>query len=340
MPRVVVFGSSNTDMTVRLPMLPAPGQTMLGRSFLTAPGGKGANQAVAARRAGAEVVFITAVGDDDLGRGALEGYRREGIDAGFARVVAGMASGVALIFVDDRGENMIGVASGANLALTPEDVDRLPDELFRAGDVLLAGLEIPAETARRALERGESAGMLTMLNPAPVPELSTSEARALIAAARVVTPNRVEASALALAAAGPDGHDEGQGDPVGPESVGEEAAAVARRLLASGAREVVITLGARGGLAVSAGAGMRSIPAVRVEAVDTVGAGDAFTGALAVALAEGRLLFDAVAWAGAAAALAVTRAGAQPSLPYRGDIDGLAARGAVVGKMEPSEGVG
>lgn len=332
MSRVVVFGSSNTDMTVRLPTLPAPGQTVLGRSFLTTPGGKGANQAVAARRAGAEVVFITAVGDDDLGRAALEGYRREGIDVRYARVVSGMASGVALIFVDDRGENMIGVASGANLALTPEDVDRLPDWLFRAGDVLLAGLEIPVATARRALERGESSGMLTILNPAPVPELSASEARALIAAARVITPNRAEA--VALAAAGPDCHDEGQDDPAG------EAAAAARRLLTSGAREVVVTLGASGCLAASASAGFRSIPAVPVDAVDTVGAGDAFTGALAVALSEGRPLFEAVAWAGAAAALAVTRAGAQPSLPHRGDIERLAARSMATVGTNPSEGGG
>ncbi len=325
MPRVVVFGSSNTDMTVRLPALPAPGQTMLGRSFLTAPGGKGANQAVAARRAGAEVVFVTAVGDDDLGRSALEGYRREGIDVRFARVVPGMASGVALIFVDDRGENMIGVASGANLALAPEDVDRLPDELFRAGDVLLAGLEISVPTALRALERGEAAGMLTILNPAPVPELSTSDARALVAAARVVTPNQAEAEALAVAAAVPVGHDGVSGTPEATGRYGE-AAAAARRLLSAGAQEVVVTLGSGGCLAAFAERGFQVIPAVSVEAVDTVGAGDAFTGALAVSLAEGRPFGEAVDWACAAAALAVTRAGAQPSLPHRREIDELAAR--------------
>ena len=125
--RVVVFGSSNTDMTVRVPRLPAPGQTILGSTFSTTPGGKGANQAVAARRAGAEVVFVTAVGDDDLGKQALELYEREGIDVSHVRVVEGVASGVALIFVGDDGENMIGVAPGANHRLTPDDVDRLPD---------------------------------------------------------------------------------------------------------------------------------------------------------------------------------------------------------------------
>jgi ribokinase len=313
MPRVVVFGSSNTDMTVRLPRLPAPGQTMLGHSFLTSPGGKGANQAVAARRAGAEVVFVTAVGDDALGREALDLYRRERIDVGHARVVPGMSSGVALIFVADDGENMIGVASGANLALTPEDVDRLPESLFRAGDALLAGLEIPVATARRALERGAAAGMVTILNPAPAPTLSESEAKGLLTAAGVITPNRAEALALAgmAADAEPDWN------------------RCADRLLAMGAKGVVMTLGSSG-CRVTAAGGLRSIPAPRVEAVDTVGAGDAFTGALAVALAERRSLLEAAAWASAAAALAVTRPGAQSALPHRDAIDELAARGGVM----------
>jgi ribokinase len=311
MPRVVVFGSSNTDMTVRLPRLPAPGQTMLGHSFLTTPGGKGANQAVAARRAGAEVVFVMAVGDDALGREALELYRREGIDVSHARVVPGMSSGVALIFVADDGENMIGVASGANLALAPEDVDRLPDSLFREGDVLLAGLEIPVGTAQRALERGAAARMLTILNPAPVPNLTESEAMGLLAAARVITPNRAEALALAGLTADADA------DP--------DWERCTDRLLAMGAGAVVMTLGSSG-CRVAEGGRLWPIPAYRVEAVDTVGAGDAFTGALAVALAEGRPLLDAAAWASAAAALAVTKPGAQSALPARDAIDELAPR--------------
>src|SRR5947209_19658966 len=143
MPRVVVFGSSNTDMTVRLPRLPSPGQTVLGRSFLTTPGGKGANQAVAARRAGAEVVFVTAVGDDALGQASIERYAAEGICVEHVRVVAGVPSGVALIFVSNDGENMIGVAPGANQKLSQEDIDRLPSSVFPNGDVLLVGLEIP-----------------------------------------------------------------------------------------------------------------------------------------------------------------------------------------------------
>ncbi len=246
MPRVVVFGSSNTDMTVRLPHLPAPGQTMLGHSFLTTPGGKGANQAVAARRAGAEVVFVTAVGDDALGRESLELYRREGIDVGYTRVVPGMSSGVALIFVADDGENMIGVASGANLALAPEDVDRLPDSLFREGDVLLAGLEIPVGTAQRALERGAAARMLTVLNPAPAPTLTESEAKGLLAFATVITPNRAEALALAGMAADADAELDWR--------------LCADRLLAMGTQAIVMTLGSSG-CRVAAAGGFWPIPA-------------------------------------------------------------------------------
>jgi ribokinase len=311
MPRVVVVGSSNTDMTVRLPRLPAPGQTMLGSAFSTSPGGKGANQAVAASRAGADVVFVAAVGDDELGKAALERYRLEGIDVTHVRVVDGIASGVALILVAEDGENMIGVASGANRRLSPQDIDCLPLALFRPDDVLLAGLEIPLETAVRAMERGARAGMRILLNPAPAPSLTTSERRALLSKANVVTPNRVEA--LALAELDPD------------SALPHDWKLCASRLLAAGAKAAVITMGAEGCL-VADGTDCWSIPSPRVEAVDTVGAGDAFNGALAIALAEGRALAEAAAWANAAAALAVTRPGAQHALPYRDAIDRLASQ--------------
>jgi ribokinase len=298
-------------MTVRLPRLPAPGQTILGRTFATSPGGKGANQAVAARRAGAEVVFVTAIGTDDLGKNALELYQREGIDVSHVKVVEGTASGVALIFVDEDGENMIGVASGANLRLSPKDVDDLPGSLFRAGDVLLASLEVPAETASRALRRGFDAGMLTILNPAPAPTLPEPELKELLSVATIITPNRVEALALAGWA---------------PESGTEpDWTACGLGLREMGPAVVVITLGGRGCQVIDAMP--RLVPAPRVEAVDTVGAGDAFNGALAVALAEGRALLDAAAWANAAAALAVTQPGAQSALPVRETIDRLASRG-------------
>lgn len=308
MPRVVVFGSSNTDMTARLPRLPAPGQTVLGHSFLTTPGGKGANQAVAARRAGAEVVFVTAVGDDALGSASLERYRGEGIDVAHARVVAGVPSGVALIYVAEDGENMIGVAPGANLRLTPEDVDRLPDTVFRPDDMLLVSLEIPLETAVRAVRRGFDAGMLTILNPAPAPMLAEAGVRDLLAKKVVyLTPNRVEA--MALAGIPPDAPEPDWGE-------------CGLRLNAMGAACTIITLGSRGCQMVDAKP-HRPTPAPRVEAVDTVGAGDAFNGALAAALAEGRHAHAAAAWACAAAALAVTRAGAQAALPRREAIDQL-----------------
>lgn len=306
MPRVVVVGSSNTDMTVRLPRLPEAGETVLGGAFSTSPGGKGANQAVAARRAGAEVVFASAVGDDELGRQALDLFRREGLDADHVRVVERTPSGVALIFVGDDGENMIGVASGANAQFGADDVRRLPDDLFRPGDVLLTGLEIPVSAVLAALKRGREAGMIAILNPAPAPG-SAAAVEELLGAADVVTPNRLEACALL-------------GIPPLPEP---DWAECARRLTAKGPRAVVITLGAGGCLAAE-GDRIEKIAARRVAAVDAVGAGDAFNGALAVALSEGRPLAEAAAWASAAAALAVTQPGAQSALPCRDAIDYLA----------------
>jgi ribokinase len=311
MPRVVVVGSSNTDMTVRMARLPAPGQTMLGDTFSTTPGGKGANQAVAARRAGAEVVFVTAVGDDALGQEAIKRYQCEGLDVGHVRIVEGASSGVALIFVSEDGENMIGVAPGANHNLSPDDIDRLPASVFRQDDVLLVSLEIPLPTASRALRRGFDAGMFTILNPAPAPTLSDAEMRELFSMAIVSTPNRAEALALSGIA-----HDLAS-DPDWP--------ACGFRLKERGGTAVVaITLGSHGCRVIDAKP-WRVVPAPRVQAVDSVGAGDAFNGALAAALAEGRRLDrDVFAWANAAGALAVTQRGAQSSLPFRDAIDRLA----------------
>jgi ribokinase len=310
MPRIVVVGSSNTDMTVRLPTLPAAGQTVLGSSFATTPGGKGANQAVAACRAGGLVSFIAAVGDDDLGKKALDLYRRQGIDISHVRICEGVPSGVALILVSEDGENMIGVASGANQKLSPEDIDHLPDSVFRAGDLLLAGLEIPIETATRAIERGSRAGMRVIFNPAPVPESPNAITPGLLSLVDVLTPNRLEALALAgmslNTASEPDWN------------------LCAEGLLEAGAHGVVITLGAKGCLVATTERKGR-VPAHPVYAIDTVGAGDAFNGALAVALGDHRTLEDAAAWAAAAAALAVTQRGAQSALPFRDAIDRLAA---------------
>ena len=304
MPRVLVLGSINTDLTLRLPRLPAPGETLLGGEFLSGPGGKGANQAVAALRAGAEVVLVAAVGDDAFGRGALEGYRGEGIDVGYVRVVPGIASGVALIFLGGDGENMIGVAPGANARLTPEDVDRLPDALFDPAAVLLAGLEVPLETVKRGVLRARSAGMTVILNPAPAdPALLGLD---VLRHVDVLTPNRGEARALT-------------GLPVdGPA----DATRAAEALRGLGPKAVIITMGSEGYLLAADGVTIRGA-AFPAEAVDTVGAGDAFNGVLAAGLAEGRPLAEAARRAAAAAALSVTQPGAQAAMPDRREIDNM-----------------
>ena len=310
MARVVVLGSCNTDLCVRLPKLPDRGETVLGGPYWSGPGGKGANQAVAARRAGAEVVFLTAVGDDSFGRESLDRYRAEGIDLAYARVYPGVASGVALIFVAEAGENVIGVAPGANALLSPADIDALPDSIFDSSSVLLASLEVPLESVARALSRAKRAGMTTVLNPAPVDRrLAAAHEPDLLRLVDVLTPNRSELLAMAG---------------LGPSSASDEDAAVTVRHRC-GIKHVVVTRGADGCLLMTEDAAF-SFPAYPVEAIDTVGAGDAFNGALAAALAERMPLIEAVTWAGAAGALAVTRQGAQAASPARVDIEHLAQR--------------
>jgi ribokinase len=310
MARVVVVGSINTDMAVRLARLPAPGETRVGGALATGPGGKGANQAVAARRAGGEVALIAAVGDDALGRQALDRLAKEGLDISHIRTIPGVASGVALIFVDERGENMIGVTPGANALLKAADIDALPDSLFAPDAVLLASLEVPFATVVRALGRARARGMTTVLNPAPVdPAIAGRETLALV---DVLTPNHEEARALAPGgvAAASSAH------------VLEEARRAGVELVAAGCRCVAVTLGPEGCLLCTE-AGSLLVPPPAVAAVDTVGAGDAFNGALAVALSENRPLAEAVAWACVGGALAVTRPGAQGALPLRSEIDGM-----------------
>lgn len=309
MPRVLVLGSSGHDLTIRLPRLPAVGETCLGGELLTGPGGKGANAAVAARRAGAAVVFLTAHGDDLFGRATREANAREGLDLSFARVVSGAAGQVALIFVDAAGRNQIGVASGASAHLSPGDIDALPDTLFRPGEVLLACLELPLETVLRGLARGRGAGMTTILNPAPADERVLDAS--LLGLVDVLTPNEEELRLLTGL----------------PSGTVDQAARGAMRLRERGAHAVVVTLGAAGCLIVAPDV-TRHVLAPVVETIDTVGAGDAFNGALAVALGEGRSLVDAVEWACIAGALATTRAGAQSGLPRREEIDRLWAKRA------------
>ncbi len=285
-PRIVVVGSSNTDMVVRSPELPRPGQTVLGGEFLVAAGGKGANQAVAAARAGGDVTFVACIGDDDLGRSALEGFRKDGIRTEFVRIVKGVASGVALILVAKDGENLISVAPGANAKLSPADVDRAERTIARA-DCLLVQLEVPLPTVKRALQLARRHGVMTILNPAPAARLPKS----LLRFVDILTPNRSELA-----------------------QVGQAFLPVTTKL--------VVTLGALGSEIRECGRRTR-IRAFKVKAVDAVAAGDCFSGALAVALSEGRSLPDSARFASVAAAISVTRKGAQPSLPQRGEIERL-----------------
>ena len=296
--RIVVVGSSNTDMVVRVPSLPRPGETVLGGTFFTARGGKGANQAVAAARAGGAVTLIACLGDDTLGDATLAALAAEGIDLRGVQRTAGTPSGVALILVDERGENSIAVAPGANALLAPEQV-RLRAGLLSPGDVCLAQLETPLESVLTAAKVASRAGARFVLNPAPARDMPDE----LLALVSVLTPNEAEAVRLA-------------GVPVGDEHGLENAGAV---LLQRGAGAVVITLGA-GGAFVATKEFRESIPGFRMEARDTTGAGDVFNGALAVALAEHASLADAVRFANAAAAISVTRDGAQPAAPRRAEI--------------------
>ncbi len=302
MGRVVVLGASLMDMNMRLDRLPTPGETRLGSSFFTSTGGKGANQAVAARRAGAEVVFLTAFGDDAFGRVMRDRYFDEGIDLRHARLVESEASGVALILVGDDGENLIGVAMGPNARLTPEFIDDLPAEVFDPSGVFLASLEVPIQTVIRGIERAKSAGMVVILNPAPASLLLGS--KSVLARVDVLTPNQSEAEILAW----------------------EQPGQAVDALLALGLNRVVLTRGSEGCLVVE-GDQQTAIPAHAVEAIDTVGAGDAFNGALAAALAEGLDLVEAATRANAAGAIAVTKPGAQGALPSRDEIDRMVASG-------------
>jgi len=301
-PKIVVVGSSNTDMIIKAERIPAPGETVVGGAFATAPGGKGANQAVAAARAGGEVVFVARVGDDMLGSQAIDGYSREGIDVSFIQRDSKLATGVALIMVDSTGDNSISVASGANFALTPEDVERAAAAIKDAKAVVVQ-LETPLETIERAAQIAKSAGVPVLLDPAPAPDapLPTS----LLSCISVVKPNETEATRL-----------------TGIEVVDESSARLAgAKLLELGVDTAIITLGSAGSVVMTKDGFCRTFAAKRVEAVDATAAGDCYSGALAVALAEGKSLAESVEFASKAASLSVQKLGAQPSLPTREEID-------------------
>ena len=300
-PSVVVVGSSNTDMIIRLDRIPRPGETILGGKFVIAAGGKGANQAVGAARAGGRVTFIARVGRDIFGEQAVAGFVRDGIDVGAVVRDASAPSGVALIFVAKDGENSIAVAPGANARLAPADVTRAAASIAKAS-VLVVQLETPLATVQAAADLAVRSGVRVILNPAPARPLP----RRLLQRVSILTPNETEAELL-----------------TGIEVTDEASAArAAAKLRVRGVETVIVTLGARGAFVVEAGS-ERLVPGFKVKAVDTTAAGDVFNGALAVALAEGREMRAAARFANAAAALSVTKLGAQPSAPRRRDIDRL-----------------
>ncbi|HKK76136.1 MAG TPA: ribokinase [Saprospiraceae bacterium] len=299
MGNVVIVGSSNTDMVFGTSRMPQRGETVMGETFDQLPGGKGANQAVATARAGAEVHFIAKVGADDLGQAAIENYRRDGIRTDFISQTDEAASGVAMIMVDSNsGENAIVVAPGANALLSPEDIEAA-SEVIQAADVLLVQLETPLPTVQRALEIAHEQGVTTILNPAPAQGLSDH----ILALVDYLTPNETETEFLCGIL------------PKDKASTQHAAQALTRYV-----KNVIITLGSEGSFLRDADGHTAQIPTGKVQAVDTTAAGDVFNGYLAAALADGESLKKAIARANRAAAISVTKKGAQPSIPYRVDL--------------------
>lgn len=284
---IVVVGSANTDLVVSVPRIPAPGETVLGGDVQTIPGGKGANQAVAAARLGGQVAFIARVGADGYGEVAIAGYQREGIDTRYVLPTPGVPSGIALIAVGPEGQNSIVVAPGANAHLSGKDIEAASDA-FDTADVIVISLEISDEAVTAAINAGHQRGKIVILNPAPARQLPAE----LLSHVAILTPNETEQAQLG----------------------GRET------LVALISQAVITTLGERGA-EIATATGIEHIPTRTVTAVDTVAAGDCFTGALAVELAAGHTLADAVRFANTAAALKVTRPGAQPGLPTRAEVE-------------------
>jgi len=303
MPRadlIVSVGAANIDLVIEVPHLPVRGETVTGRELVIVPGGKGANQAVAACRAGGRVTFIGKVGRDDFGRQLLDTFRQAGVNCRYVGRQAGVRSGVALIFVDPQGNNVIAYAPGANACLSPADIGAAA-AAFRRARVATVELQIPLETARAALRLGRESGATVVFDPAP----AVAGAADLLPLADVVTPNETEATALT-------------GIPVADISTARQAA---RRLLKMGVRRAaVVTLGALGSVVATAD-GEFHLPALPVAARDTTAAGDAYVGGLAAALAAGADFWAALRVANVAAGLSVTRLGAMNSLPARAEVE-------------------
>ena len=300
MKNIVVIGSSNTDMVVKTSHLPVPGETVLGGDFFMNAGGKGANQAVAAARYGNRVVFVAKTGNDLFGEQVRKSMKEDGIVTDYVFIDEEHPSGVALITIDQKAENCIVVAGGANMYLKPEDIDKAKEEIL-GGDVVLMQLETPIETVEYVAKMAAEAGVKVILNPAPAPAEPLS--KELISNLFLITPNRSEASRLT-------------GIEVTDLASAQRAALA---LYDMGAKNVIVTLGSEGSL-VYDGHMMMRVEAIKVEAVDTTAAGDTYNGVLASVIAEGKSLIDAVHEANIAGAISVTRMGAQPAAPTREEI--------------------
>ncbi|HEX9029583.1 MAG TPA: ribokinase [Anaerolineales bacterium] len=305
MKSLTIVGSLNMDLVVRAGHLPASGETILGRDFRTIPGGKGANQAVSAARLGGKVQMVGRVGQDSNGEILRSNLKAEGIVVDFVETDPALPSGVALITLDEAGNNTIVVASGANMAIAPQDVSRAFGQIASM-DALVMQLESPLDCVLAAARLGRQRGACVVLNPAPARPLSVEIYQSI----DVLVPNETETSLLT-------------GLPV---NTLEQAETAGRRLLELGAGKVVLTLGSRGALAFEPGKDALHIPSHVVEVVDTTAAGDAFVAGLAVGLAEGMSLPDATRLGNAAGAVAVTRLGAQPSMPTRQEVLQLLGR--------------
>ena len=299
--RICVVGSLNTDLTFRTARLPKPGETVRASEFHIGQGGKGANQAVMAARLGAQVTMVGRVGRDAFGDATLRHITREGIDTVYIKEDVNAPSGTAAIIVDDEARNCILVVPGANGTLTPQDVCDA-ESAIRSARVLLCQLEVPTESVLEAFRIARAAKVRTILNPAPAADLPGE----LLRLTDICVPNEPELELLAEISV----------------RTMEEIERAARRIIDRGPPTVLVTLGERGVLIVTEDAS-EHVPAFPMDPVDTTGAGDAFIGALAVFLAEDRILLEAVRWASAAAALSVTKLGAQASFPSRADVEGL-----------------
>jgi len=298
-PKICVVGSSMIDLISKVPRLPKLGETLVGRSFHLGYGGKGANQAVMAAKLGAQVTMVNKVGRDVFGEGTLKNYQEQGIDTTHVMFDDSRFSGVAPIFVDDNAQNFIVIVPGANSGLSPADVQSARQVILDS-DILICQLEVPMETTLEAFRVAKSGNVRTILNPAPAAPIPDE----LLQLADIFAPNETETELLTDLPVGTLG----------------EAEAAARKLLSRGTKTVILTLGERGALLVDVDT-VENVPAVKVDAVDPTGAGDAFVGSLAVYLGEGLPLQDAIRRANAVAALSVTRIGTQVSFPKRAEAD-------------------